>query len=532
MGIVPVTNLFPFQSPGSGSISRLQPRSQTTPIGTSTNHVLPCCLKAPDPLLMKAPVVFRSQRIESLDQGLTLAYGHIPQMAVADRFTEYVAELHELSDSHRLPHGNPEDLVRLLEAFQNSQIFATDFGCAMRSIVLREHFKASETELLTLVAVAWAGKEPDESTPQLSYVIQEVRGILHKSLAQKVLTRRTIGPASTSAEGSEEAPDVPSDLPDTTRDSSEMQPSTAVDSAAIRRDAPAQDSKPSSPVGTLRDPEPAHSGQDVPPHQPRERRVAGKKDRRKSLDYPFTFGLSTTTEISPPRRLEPSAAEIVAMGLVGLMAALLFSVASLPIYRARVSVYLPSTVAAATDPGTNASSSSPAALHSGSRGESLLNGELTEKVSQRLLARPHTEPILRQDVVSRGMRDLKMGGNETILYADLVAETARQVKVTHLKPQNIYEVTCDSWSAQFAATFCNELTASLVDQPSAAISSQEGIEPARIVDAASQAGSLIYPHWYLQGLAGLAGGCLVGVLLGFVKRPASKPVEGNNLPAQ
>jgi hypothetical protein len=220
------------------------------------------------------------------------------------------------------------------------------------------------------------------------------------------------------------------------------------------------------------------------------------------------------------------------MGLVGLMTALLFSVGSLPVYRARVSVYLPSTIAGATDPSANASSSLPGVLHSGSRGESLLNGGLTEEVAQRLLARPHTEPILRQDVLSRGMRDLNFGGSETILYADLVAETARQVKVTYLQPQNLYEVTCDSWSAQFAAIFCNQLTDSLVDQPSAATSSQEGTEPARIVDAASPAGSLVYPHWYLQGFAGLAGGCLVGVLLGFVKRPGSKPVEENDLRTQ
>jgi hypothetical protein len=208
--------------------------------------------------------------------------------------------------------------------------------------------------------------------------------------------------------------------------------------------------------------------------------------------------------------------------------ALLFSVGSLPVYRARVSVYLPSTIAGATDPSANASGSLPGVLHSGSRGESLLNGGLTEKVAQRLLAQPHTEPILRQDVLSRGMRDLRLGGNETILYADLVAETARQVKVTHLQPQNLYAVTCDSWSAQFAATFCNKLTDSLVDQSPAAIPTQEGAEPARIVDAASQAGSLIYPHWYIQGSAGLAGGCLVGVLLGFVKRSGSKPVENND----
>jgi hypothetical protein len=320
-------------------------------------------------------------------------------MLVADRFAGYVAELHELSDSHRLPHGKPEDLVRLLEAFQNSQIFAADFGCVMRSIVLREHFKASESELLTLVAVAWAGAEPDDSTPQLLYVIQELRGILHKSLAQKVLSRRTSGPTSAPTEVSEEALDVSPDSPDTapelektspdvqispplltTRDSVEIRQSAAADSISVQRDAPAQDSKSSAPSGASQEPEQAHFGQHSPPREAWERRVTGKKDRRKSSDYPGTYGSSTANEIAPAKRLEPSAAEILAMGLVGLMTALLFSVGSLPVYRARVSVYLPSTIVGATDPR--------------SRDEVLQSGELSEKVAKRLLASPQAKTFL------------------------------------------------------------------------------------------------------------------------------------------
>ena len=516
-------------------------------IGTGTGDVLSCCLKAPNPLLMKAPVIFRSQKVESLHLGVTFAYGHILPMSVAERFAEYVAELHELSDSHRLPHGKPKDLVRLLEAFQNSPIFATDFGCAMRSIVLREHFKASETELLTLVAVAWAGAEPDESTPQLLQVIRELRVILHKSLAQKVLGHRTDGPISASPEAPEEPPYVSPDLPDitpefettspdvpinppllTTWNSGEMRYSAAENFISVQRDAPAQDGKPHFSGGASQEPEQARSTQNLPPREVSGRRRGDrrKSDRRKSSDYSLNNGSGTTSEISPTRRLEPSPTEIFAMGLVGLMTALLFSVGSLPIYRSRVSVYLPSVTAGATDSSANKSSSLPGVLHSGSRGESLVNDGLTEKVAQRLLAWPHTEPILRQDVLSRGMRDLHLGGTESILYADLVAETARRVKVAHLPPQNLYEVTCDSWSAQFAAIFCNQLTGSLVEQASAAIPPPESTEPARIVDAASQAGSMVYPHWYLQGFAGLAGGCLIGILVGFVKRTGSKRVQG------
>jgi hypothetical protein len=474
-------------------------------------------------------------------------------MSVADRFAEYVAELHELGDSHRLPYGKPKDLVRLVEAFQNSEIFAVDFGCVMRSIVLREHFKASESELLTLVAVAWAGVEPDNSTPQLLEVIQELRGILHKSLAQKVLGHHSERPFSASSELSEEGPELSPNLPDMTaerkmkspdvqmkpspllpQDSGEIRRSAAEYSVSEERHAPSQNRLPRPPGATLREPEPGRSSQTVPLNGAWQRRMPGKEDRRKSdrrksSDHPPIYGSGSTGQISSTRRLKPSAPEILAMGLAGLMTALLFSVGSLPIYRARVSVYLPSTTAGMTDSQANASSSSPGVLYSGSRGESLLNGGLTEKVAQRLLAQPHSDAVVRQDVLSRGMRELHLGGNETILYADLVAETAAQVKVTHLPPQDLYAVTCDSWSAQFAAIFCNQLTGSLIDQPSAAIPSPEGTEHARIVDAASQPGSPVYPRWYLQGFVGLASGCLIGVLLGFVKRPELRPVKGNDL---
>jgi outer membrane biosynthesis protein TonB len=441
-------------------------------------------------------------------------------MPLADRFAEYVAELHEISDSHRLPHGHPEDLSRLLEALQSSPDFAADFGSLMRSIVLREHFRPSEKDLVTLVAVAWAGAEPDDSSPQLSHLVQELRAILTKLLAQRALAHRIDAPVTISAESSEE----------------EKRHDAAQDSVAIQPDAPAQNGQPTTSREASQPPEQPPSRPNRPSHQAPKSSVTGKqekedkkdkkdkedktekddkKDNSRTLNSLSTYGSAkgTPSETLQTRRFDPSAAEVLAMGLTGLVVALLFNVGSLPVYRSRVSVYLPSTIASTTEP------------RSGSQDLSLLNGELKEKVAERLLASSHPNPILRQDVLSRGMRDLHLGGSEPILYADLVAETARQVKVTHLEPQNLYELTCDSWDAQFAATFCNEMTNSLDDQPSDAISSQESAGPARTIDAALSPGSQVYPHWYLQGSAGLAVGCLLGVLTGFVRRPASKPVQ-------
>jgi hypothetical protein len=420
-------------------------------------------------------------------------------MPLADRFAEYVAELHEMSDSHRLPHGHPEDLPLHLEAFRNSQNFSADFGCVMRSIVLREHFRPSETELSTLVAAAWAGAEPDDSSPQGSHLIRELRGILARVLAQRALGHRSDEPIAISAEGSEE----------------EEQYNPAQDPVSLQPGASAQEGRPSASGEPSQQPEQAVSSPNFPFHQASEKSVTGKEDKSRPLDYPPADLSGLPGESFPAPRFDPSAAEILAMGLTGLVVALLFSVGSLPVYRARVSVYLPSTIAGASDP------------RSGSQDQSLLNGELKEKVADRLLAWPHPKPILRQDVLSRGMRDLHLGGSEPILYADLVAETARQVKVTHLEPRKLYELTCDSWDAQFAAAFCNEMTNSLDDQAAGAISSREGAGPARTIDAALRPGSQVYPHWYLQGSAGLAVGCLLGALTGFVKRPVSKPVQQN-----
>jgi hypothetical protein len=170
--------------------------------------------------------------------------------------------------------------------------------------------------------------------------------------------------------------------------------------------------------------------------------------------------------------------------------------------------------------------SGDAATSTGSRDGALMNGELTGLVAQRLLSEPHPKPILREDVLSRGMRDLHMGGDEPILYADLVSETARQVKIMHLEPANVFEVTCDSWSAEFATAFCNELGNSMT--ASGAGGDHTAAESAHTIDTASNPGNQVYPHWYLQGSIGLALGCAIGLGLGSMKWPAREAGSGGD----
>ena len=428
-----------------------------------------------------------------------------PEIHLApDRFAGYIQELREFSDTHRVGWGKPEDLSQLSEALRSSQGFATDFGSMIRSVVFREHLRASESDLLMLVTIAWGGEISDDSMPQLPSVIQELR----KNLRE--VTRRGISEASTiPIEGPDTLVNTAPDVREEIRELEELSPDVQMYRQFLKIQYSTEDlhgggqNSDSAPGGAPgRNGAPVSSG-------------AGSKP----LDFLHSYGGGDIGETENTSRLDPSAAEILAAALTGLVVALLLNLGSLPVYRAHVSLYLPSAIAGASNPSADDGGSGSGAARAAFLDEALRSGEVTQRVAEHLLAGSHPNPILRQDALSRGMRDLELGGRETILYADLVAETAQLVKVRHLQSQNLYEVTCDSWSSQFAATFCNEFIDVLNEEPSDAVFSQPATEPVRSVDTAIGPGVQVYPHWYRQGVLGLAVGTLVGILLGFVKRP-------------
>lgn len=88
----------------------------------------------------------------------------------------------------------------------------------------------------------------------------------------------------------------------------------------------------------------------------------------------------------------------------------------------------------------------------------LESDSLQDRVQAKLASEQHPEYVLRNDLLSRMERKLHLGGKAEISYDALVAETAASVKVKPMGITQLVEVTCDSWNADFAASYCNTLT--------------------------------------------------------------------------
>lgn len=448
-----------------------------------------------------------------------------------DRLEEYVGELHEFSATHRIPCGQPENLKQLLSTLLASPDFAAEFGSMVRSIVLREHFQISHSDLLHVIVVAWGGIPTDTPPDGLPVLVEDLRVVVEELLRRGTLGKPDpVPPSKTESEEVEKTPDVD----DTIRELEHASP----DVQMYRQLLKIQDDHQSRPSAPQKSVTRIDSGSRKPaesdaPAEPDRGRIAPAPAKRPvelapiaepSVLEPGTLRpfhnsgfLQSSIDVRPPgkaRRLQPSPIEILTTSLTGLVVALLFTVGSLPVYRTHVSADLPAT------PGTG-----EASADAGYLARRLISGDLTTQVSKYLLDRPHPSPLLKQDALSRGMRDLKMGGNETILYADLVVDTAHRVHVRRLEASDVYEVTCDSWNAQFATTFCNQLLSTLFNPSQNPGSSARPPSTPHPIDAAVGPGVQIYPHWYLQGVAGLVLGFLAGFVLGFVKRAESPDAE-------
>jgi hypothetical protein len=397
-----------------------------------------------------------------------------------ENLAEYVRELHEFSATYNVPCGQPEDLKKLLERLATSEAFAADFGSMIRSVVFRENFSASPSELLNLVAVAWGGETSDRPLSRSREDLKELQSIL----------------AGVLRSGAGEPPPSPAEDVEDPRPAAEVK-SARAEAIAVRR----------NPAPSIETPE---KRERVPPPDSSAMSLALQRSADEKLSHsspllfqnsPYAATPEKSEEDAPSPRRGPGPMDILAFGLAGLVVALLATVTSLPVYRVHVSVFVPSASDAAT-------------AVSGSEEEMLRDGTLTQRVGQRLLLQPHSNPILRQDALSRALRDLDIGGRETILYASLVADTEHEVKIRSLQTPGVFEITCDSWSSQFAATFCNALV-DTIDQ-------QTGETSARKIDAAVSPGLQIYPRWSLQSILGLACGCILGALYGLIRyaRPA------------
>ncbi len=159
---------------------------------------------------------------------------------------------------------------------------------------------------------------------------------------------------------------------------------------------------------------------------------------------------------------------IALCAFVGILLALLAGVTSEPLYRTRTSLEIKSLngdfldMRSVAPTGDNSSPDSDTNLQT--QIKLLESDTLAKDVSDRLMSAPHPAFLQRQDLIAKAERALHLPGSKPLSYATLVADTANRVKVKPLGLTRLIEVTCDSYDAKFAATYCNTLTAAFEDE--------------------------------------------------------------------
>lgn len=152
---------------------------------------------------------------------------------------------------------------------------------------------------------------------------------------------------------------------------------------------------------------------------------------------------------------------IVLTAIVGVLLSLLLNLRTLPTYRTRTSLDIRSLNTDFMDihsvAPTASGSSEDVNTNLQTQIRLLQSDTLIGEVKDNLLALPHPASIQRDDLLSRMTRAMHLKGDATISYPALVDDTAQRIKVKPLGLTRLVEVTCDSYSAQFAATFCNRL---------------------------------------------------------------------------
>ncbi|MCU1323869.1 MAG: lipopolysaccharide biosynthesis [Acidobacteriaceae bacterium] len=150
---------------------------------------------------------------------------------------------------------------------------------------------------------------------------------------------------------------------------------------------------------------------------------------------------------------------ILLSAVIGLGASFLLTLTSLPVFRARTSLEIQSIN------GDFMDMRAVAPTGGGASGEQdvqtqiklLQSDSLRERVVDYLQKEKHPESIERNDLLSNLKRGLHISRSEPLAYDDLIAETAKSVTVKPLGVTRLVEITCDSWSSDFASRFCNAM---------------------------------------------------------------------------
>ncbi len=152
---------------------------------------------------------------------------------------------------------------------------------------------------------------------------------------------------------------------------------------------------------------------------------------------------------------------LLAFAVAGMLASLLFGLRTLPVYRTRLSM----EIRPLNSDFLNIRSVNPTSNDGGSESDTNLQTQIKLLDSETLLdatvnnleAQEHPAFVERNDLLSRLQRTFHLGHAQAIPYAHALAEAAHSVKVKPVGVTRLVEITCDAWSPDIAAKFCNEL---------------------------------------------------------------------------
>ncbi|WP_419806307.1 GumC family protein [Terriglobus sp.] len=151
--------------------------------------------------------------------------------------------------------------------------------------------------------------------------------------------------------------------------------------------------------------------------------------------------------------------------IAGLILALLSTIASRPLYRARASI----NVQGINGDFMNIREVSRVGMESNETAQQtqiklLQSDTLSARTVVSLLRDPHPATVQKMDMLSRTMRALHLPGSEAIPYATVVDDAARRVEIKPLGVTLLVELRCESWDPTVAQTFCNRLIREYKDE--------------------------------------------------------------------
>ncbi len=159
---------------------------------------------------------------------------------------------------------------------------------------------------------------------------------------------------------------------------------------------------------------------------------------------------------------------VASFGALGIVLGLLVGLRQLPLYRTRTSLEIRSlngdfmNIRSVETTGNVSGAGEDTNLQTQIKllqSDSLIDGTVAH-----VLAEPHPAFVQKNDLLSRLLRVTRLDRSEPISYTEMVLDASRRVKVKPIGLTRLVEITCDSWSPELSAKFCNTLTTTYQDQ--------------------------------------------------------------------